>query len=112
MIEAYKMNFLFNKPVMIASKTFEHNSRDLLLIKNNDLTGYGEALPDPVITKDTQEKVFEYLKINKDMIPNRFALDTIQEIHKQLQDGSPTARAAIDYAMHDLWGKTEGKEPA
>lgn len=107
MIEAYKLNFKFEEPVRIAWKTFYHNDGDLLLVKKNNVTGYGEAVPDPFITKDTQESVFSYLKKNSSLLPKEINLKTIQETHKKLPIGSPTARAAIDFALHDLWGKQE-----
>ncbi len=107
MIEAYKLNFKFEEPVRIAWKTFRHNAGDLLLVKKNNLTGYGEAVPDPFITKDTQESVFSYLKENSSLLPEEINLKAIQETHKRLPIGSPTARAAIDIALHDLWGKQE-----
>ena len=105
MIEAYKLNFKFEEPVRIAWKTFHHNAGDLLLIKQDNLVGYGEAVPDPFITKDTQTSVFSYLKENSYLLPKEINLNTIKEIHKKLPIGSPTARAAIDFALHDLWGK-------
>ncbi|MBI5072760.1 hypothetical protein HZA99_03000 [Candidatus Woesearchaeota archaeon] len=107
MIEAYKLNFKFEEPVRIAWKTFHHNAGDLLLIKQNNLMGYGEAVPDPFITRDTQDSVFHYLKENASLLPKEINLKTIQETHKKLPEGSPTARAAIDFALHDLWGKQE-----
>tara|TARA_Y100000310_G_scaffold275128_1_gene291534 strand:- start:829 stop:1941 length:1113 start_codon:yes stop_codon:yes gene_type:complete len=110
MIEAYKLNFKFEEPVKIAWKTFHHNAGDLLLIKKDDLIGYGEAVPDPFITKDTQESVFNYLKENASLLPKEINLKTIKETHKKLPAGSPTARAAIDFALHDLWGKQENSK--
>ncbi|MBI5002596.1 hypothetical protein HZC31_04375 [Candidatus Woesearchaeota archaeon] len=107
MIEAYKLNFKFEEPVRIAWKTFHHNAGDLLIVKRDNLIGYGEAVPDPFITKDTQKSVFRYLKENAFLLPKEINLKTIQEIHKKLPVGSPTARAAIDFALHDLWGKQE-----
>ena len=105
MIEAYKLNFKFEEPVRIAWKTFHHNTGDLLLVKHDNIIGYGEAAPDPFITKDTQESVFQYLKDNAHLLPKEINLKTIQETHKKLPAGSPTAHAAIDFALHDLWGK-------
>ncbi|MEK6922028.1 MAG: enolase C-terminal domain-like protein [Nanoarchaeota archaeon] len=107
MIKAYKLNFKFEKPVRIAWKTFHNNAGDLLLVKRNNFIGYGEAVPDPFITKDTQKLVFHYLKENAFLLPKEINLDTIKETHKRLPIGSPTARAAIDFALHDLWGKQE-----
>ncbi len=107
MIEAYKLNFKFGEPVRIARRIFYHNGGDLLLVRKNNKIGYGESVPDQLITKDTQESVFSYLRENSSLIPKEINLKTIQETHKRLPIGSPTARAAIDFALHDLWGKQE-----
>lgn len=100
MIKAYKYNFVFDSPVKIASKTF-HNNQGILVNLDN---GSGEAVPDPIVTKDDQESVFDYLRnCNPDT-------ESIEELHKSLPHGSPTARAALDFAYHDLLGKKENKQ--
>lgn len=113
MIEAYALNFLFPEPVRIAGKTFHHSPGCLLLIRDQGMVGYGEAVPDQDITKDTQESVFQYLQENASLISRQIrkgiSLKTIQETHQLLPAGSPTARAAIDFALHDLWGKKENQ---
>lgn len=111
MMEAYRLNFRFAEPVRIALETFYSTESVLLLLKRNGLIAYGEAVPDLGITKDTPESVCSYLKENSSLlpklIPREINLKTIQETHQKLPLGSPTARAALDFALHDLWGKQE-----
>ncbi|MBI5227818.1 hypothetical protein HY988_04495 [Candidatus Micrarchaeota archaeon] len=107
-ISTYKFNFKFDEPVKIAWKSFDYSPNDLLVIEQNGLSGYGEAVPIEMITKDTEEQVFAYIKNNFPSDFGKLSLDKIVQIHKKLASGSNTARAAIDIALHDILGKQEG----
>ncbi len=67
--------------------------------------GVGEA---PAVTYygETQEKIVAYLKSVPDLGDDLFDLDGILA---RLPPGSRAARAAVDVAMHDLWGKRLGQ---
>lgn len=112
MIEAYKLNFRFEEPVRIAWKTFRHTSNALLLVRTPHNVGYGEATPNQFITHDTEGSVFRYLKEHMPKLPETIDLEAIKNVHERLPSGSPTARAAIDFALHDLWGKQSDEKIA
>lgn len=66
--------------------------------------GVGEA---PAVTYygETQEKIVSYLKEVPDLGNDFYDIDGILD---RLPPGSRAARAAIDIALHDLWGKRLG----
>ena len=67
--------------------------------------GVGEA---PAVTYygETQEKIIAYLKTVPDLGDDPFDIDGVLAI---LPPGSRAGRAAIDVALHDLWGKKLGQ---
>lgn len=107
MIDAYKANFIFDQPVSIATKTLSRNRTIYLRFRKQGLTAYGEAVPTSNVTRDSTESVISYLRKNRFELPDVINLEIIKEIHDNLPDGSPTARTAIDFALHDLWGKQQ-----
>lgn len=123
-IEIFKANFIFDDPVSIATKTLSHNHTLYLRIQHRGITAFGEAVPTTNVTKDSTESVISYLKENPIALPDcdcdsdsyngtdtgAINLETIKQIHRALPQGSPTARTAIDFALHDLWGKQQQKQ--
>jgi len=111
-IDVYKANFIFDKPVSIATKTLSHNHTIYLRLNHRGITAFGEAVPTANVTKDSTESVISYLMENPIVLPDSDAinLETIKDIHQALPQGSPTARTAIDFALHDLWGKQQKKQ--
>ena len=74
-------------------------------------TGYGEAALPPYL-KETQESVCEFLKLAEPVINNCTAplnVDSIMQLVNALAPGNHAAKASIDIALHDLYGKLEGK---
>ena len=67
--------------------------------------GVGEA-PAVVYYGETQEVILEYLSRVPDLGNDPFDLDAVLS---RLPSGSRAARAAIDIALHDLWGKRLGQ---
>ena len=67
--------------------------------------GVGEAATVPYYG-ETQEGIIEYLKSVRDLGGDPFDLDGTLE---KRPTGSRAARAAIDEALHDLWGKQLGQ---
>jgi L-alanine-DL-glutamate epimerase-like enolase superfamily enzyme len=67
--------------------------------------GVGEA---PAVTYygETQEKIIAYLKTVPDLGDDIFDIDAVLA---KLPPGSKAGRAAIDIALHDLWGKRIGQ---
>ncbi|HLD89201.1 MAG TPA: enolase C-terminal domain-like protein [Candidatus Nanoarchaeia archaeon] len=112
MMEAYKLNFKYEKPFRISKRIFTHSSGVMLFEKREKLVGYGEAAPNPAIMHDTQEDVFDYLRKNSGLLPKIINSESIRQMHKKLPAGSVTARASMDFALHDLWGKQTKNEVA
>jgi L-alanine-DL-glutamate epimerase-like enolase superfamily enzyme len=67
--------------------------------------GVGEAAAVPYYG-ETQEGIIEYLKSVPDLGDNPYDLDGVLA---KRPEGSRAARAAIDEALHDLWGKKLGQ---
>ena len=67
--------------------------------------GVGEA---PAVTYygETQEKIVTYLKTVPELGDNPFDIDGVLS---RLPPGSRAGRAAVDIALHDLWGKRLGQ---
>lgn len=77
----------------------------LVTLEHEGLTGYGEAAA-VFYYGDTQESLTEYLNSLYGLGSDPFALeDTLGA----LPPGPQAARAAVDMALHDLWGKLLGQ---
>ncbi len=77
----------------------------LLEIEHDGLTGYGEAAAVPYYG-DTQQSLTAYLEALPPPGDDPFLLE---EILNALPEGSHAAQAAVDIALHDLWGKLLGQ---
>jgi L-alanine-DL-glutamate epimerase-like enolase superfamily enzyme len=88
-------------PFRIAHGTF--HQRFNVLVRLDE--GVGEA-PAVVYYGETQEVILEYLARVPDLGDDPFDLDSVLQ---RLPSGSLAARAAIDVALHDLWGKRLGQ---
>jgi L-alanine-DL-glutamate epimerase-like enolase superfamily enzyme len=83
----------------------------LTRITLGDKTGYGEAALPPYLV-ETQESVCEFLKLAEPVINNcsePLNVDSIMQLVNALAPGNHAAKASIDIALHDLYGKLEGK---
>ncbi len=77
----------------------------LARIEHNGLTGYGEAAAVPYYG-DTQESLMAYIDAVPPLGDNPYALE---DMLKSLPQGAHAAQAAVDIALHDLWGKLLGQ---
>lgn len=77
----------------------------LALIEHNGLIGYGEAAA-VFYYGDTQESLMAYLNGLPHLGDDPFLLE---DVLKSLPPGPQAARAAVDIALHDLWGKLLGQ---
>jgi L-alanine-DL-glutamate epimerase-like enolase superfamily enzyme len=101
------------KPMTLDLKTtfrVSHGASDqrhnvLLEIEHGGLIGYGEAAAVPYYG-DTQESLMAYLNALPPLGEDPFLLE---EILSALPAGSHAAQAAVDIALHDLWGKLIGQ---
>jgi L-Ala-D/L-Glu epimerase len=110
-----KMQFFF-KPYTLELKhvfTVASNSRTttpviLTEIKYDGLTGYGEASMPPYLG-ESQESVSKFLsKVDLSQFPDPTQLDDILHHVDKVDAGNTAAKASIDIALHDLFGKIIG----
>ena len=83
----------------------------LTRITLGDQTGYGEAALPPYL-KETQESVCAFLQLAEPVINNctePLNVDSIMQVVNALAPGNHAAKASIDIALHDLYGKLAGK---
>ncbi len=74
-------------------------------------TGYGEAALPPYLP-ETQESVCAFLNLAEPVINScsqPLNVDSIMQLINTLAPGNHAAKASIDIALHDLYGKLEGK---
>jgi len=77
----------------------------LASIEHNGVVGYGEAAA-VFYYGDTQESLSAYLNALPPLGDDAFLLE---EVLNALPDGAHAAQAAVDIALHDLWGKLIGQ---
>jgi len=112
-VEAWRVDMGLAEPYTIAYETVDRVSNVLVRL---DLdvgpSGYGCAAPDAAVTGETPEAVLTALRdvaepILRGADPLR-RLVHIETLQKELVD-LPSARAAVDMALHDLLGKLAGQ---
>lgn len=92
-------------PFRIAHGTYHHRHNVLVRLESGGCTGIGEA-PAVVYYGETQEVILDYLKTVPELGDDPFDFEAVL---KRLPPGSKAGRAAIDVALHDLWGKLIGQ---
>jgi L-alanine-DL-glutamate epimerase-like enolase superfamily enzyme len=115
-IDVYELELKLRKPYKISFKTAYYAVNLLVEVKTDEgLVGYGEAAPTKRITGDTREEALAFLRGAIPFLKNRDPCD-LADIHRCLEDVSSktgllsqTAKAAVDYACYDIWGKAEGR---
>ena len=109
--EAWAVTMPLAEPYAIAHGSYDRADNVFLrLIPDKGEPGYGCAAPDPAITGETLADVLaalaavEPLLAGADPLARNRALARL----KPALGGRPSARAAIDMALHDLLGKAAG----
>ena len=101
------------RPFKTALRTVERVEDIVVRITaENGMVGYGEAPPTAVITGDTKGSILS--AINEFIAPailgaDVLALDEVLERMDRSIKGNTSAKAAVDMALYDLWGKILGK---
>jgi len=111
-IEVYTVTLRYKEPFTISAGTSTENRNIIIkLVTDYDVFGWGEASPSRRVTQETPETVLKVLdKIGPQLIgmcPLRIAQDI--DAMDRLVSGNPSAKAAVDMALHDVLGKTAGK---
>ena len=99
------------EPFVISYGTFPNVESALVRIETDaGITGWGEGTPDAIVTGETFAGVVETLRL---LAPALIGCDprdrtTLMHLLDTIIGGVPTAKAAIDIALHDLVGKAAG----
>jgi len=89
----------------VAHGASDQRENVMVRLEHDGLTGYGEAAA-VFYYGDTQESLTEYLNSVFAFGNDPFALE---DVLNALPPGPQSARAAVDMALHDLWGKMLGQ---
>jgi len=112
-IEVYSVTLRYREPFRIApgASTESHNTV-VKILTDYEVVGWGESSPSQRVTGENPETVVEALdKIVPKLIgmcPLRIEQDI--ELMDSIVEGNPSAKAAVDMALHDILGKT-GRKP-
>ncbi len=111
-IDVILVRLPLREPFVIAYATYPDTLSVLVRLRAADGTeGWGEATPDPNVTGETWEGVAE--TIRHMLAPALIGLDarnreTAMATLDARVDGAPTAKAALDIALHDLVSRAMG----
>jgi L-alanine-DL-glutamate epimerase-like enolase superfamily enzyme len=108
-IEIIKVIMPLSEPYTIAYNTYDSAENVFLRIETNSgFQGFGCAAPDPEVTFETADSVESALdQIARDQLLGKdpLRISYLMEGMRELLPNQPTARAAIDMALHDILGK-------
>jgi L-alanine-DL-glutamate epimerase-like enolase superfamily enzyme len=111
-IEAWAVDLRLAEPYAIAYETVTAAANVFVrLVTDGGLTGLGCAAPDPSVTGETTASVLDALHdVAEPAVRNEDALRPalVMETLREPLAGDPSARAAVDMALHDLLGKAAG----
>jgi L-alanine-DL-glutamate epimerase-like enolase superfamily enzyme len=99
------------EPFVVSYGTFPDLATVLVRLETDEgLTGWGEGTPDPHVTGETFEGVVATLRLLAPALLGHDPLDrsTAMRLLKSRVVGVPTAKAALDIALHDLAGRVAG----
>jgi L-alanine-DL-glutamate epimerase-like enolase superfamily enzyme len=112
-IEVWPWEMRLREPYTIAYETVEKTTNIFVRMETNTgLTAYGCAAPDEPVTGETPSDVLTAL--NDVAVPLLKGSDPLRRLRlllklKQKMPDKPSARAAVDMALHDLLGKAAGQ---
>jgi len=112
-VECWAVHLRLREPYSIAYETIASATNVLLRLETSSgIAGFGCAAPDPAVTGETPETVLSVLREIAE--PRLRGSDPLRRarILADLQaplSEHPSARAAVDLALHDLLGKIAGQ---
>ncbi|SHK11805.1 dipeptide epimerase [Paramaledivibacter caminithermalis] len=108
-IELKKLSIRLKKPFKTALRTVNSAEEIIIIIKADDgSVGYGEAPPTAVITGDTSGAIIGAIKENIENALIGEEIGNLERIMYKLDKAivrNTSARAAVDMAIYDLFGK-------
>ncbi len=108
-IEAFSVVLRYHEPFRIAPSTSTESQNIVVRIYTDyEVVGVGEASPSKRVTRETPQTVLKALdKIAPRLIGmHSLRIEQIMETMDQTVAENPSAKAAIDIALHDIMGKT------
>jgi L-alanine-DL-glutamate epimerase-like enolase superfamily enzyme len=111
-VDAFEVKLRLEQPYTIAYETVESVSNVFLRLETNTkYTGLGCAAPDLAVTGETAETVLVAIRdvVERELHgsdPLRLAM-LLERLRAPLA-GQPSARSAVDMALHDILGKRAG----
>ncbi len=98
------------KPFKIAlGSTDFYEGYIVRIISDDDITGYGEAVPTPIITGDSMGSIeYELSLFSKILLNQEESPERLNEMMKNYVKSSRASRAAIDMAVYDIISKRAG----
>lgn len=106
-IETYSVKLRYHEPFRIAPSTSFESHNIVVKVITDSIVGIGESSPSKRVTHETPQTVLEALdKIAPHLIGmNPLRIERIVEEMDQKVAENPSAKAAIDLALHDVMGK-------
>ncbi|MGB3946880.1 MAG: dipeptide epimerase [Bacteroidia bacterium] len=101
----------FKRPFKIAHGTRDSTAIVLTELEYEGLVGYGEACLPPYLI-ETQDSVMQFLNKASNvlrLIKPPFNIENILNKIDAIEKGNTAAKASIDIALHDLYGKLNNK---
>ena len=108
-IKTYSVRLRYHEPFRIAPSTsFESRNVIVGITTDSEIAGIGESSPSKRVTNETPQTVIKALdKIAPHLIGmNPLRIEQIVEEMDHTVAENPSAKAAIDIALHDIMGKT------
>ncbi len=109
-IDFTRVKIEMDKPFKIALGSTEYYDGFFVRVTADDGTqGFGEAIPTPFITGDTQGSVESELKIFQEKLKgHELSTELLNSEMKAFARSSRASRSAVDIAVHDIIGKKSG----
>ena len=112
-VEAWAVEMGLSEPYSVAYETIDRATNVFLrLDTSSGLTGFGCAAPDLVVTGETGETVLTAFRdVVEPLLQGADPLRRMVHVERlrRALPGAPSARAAVDMALHDLLGKVSGQ---
>jgi L-alanine-DL-glutamate epimerase-like enolase superfamily enzyme len=108
-IRVYAIELPLEEPFVISYTTYQHMPSVIVHIETDEgIAGYGEGVADELVTGETRDGVFHAIKNHLGpalLGQNPMEIEKIHDIMNKTLYSAPTAKAAIDIACFDIFGK-------
>lgn len=99
----------FKHPFSISYGTRTSTPVVYVEVEQNGIIAYGEAAMPPYLSETIETAKVFLSKINLSKYSYPFNMDHILKYVDNIADGNTAAKAAVDIALHDLYGKLSGR---